>query len=146
MEGNMRVITTGSRWWSAKNAIDDVLDEIYAEQGHLIVVHGACMDRRGDLMGADRWVDEWARRAISHGANVICERWPADWKQFGLAAGPIRNKQMIDAGVWCDTCQVEGMLLAWPLGVSKGTRGCMRLADEAGIRKENYGDRALRSI
>lgn len=48
------------------------------------------------LSGGCRGVDEMGERyAAEHGYAV--ERFPADWKRHGRAAGPIRNRQMVDA-------------------------------------------------
>src|SRR6185437_12429210 len=49
------------------------------------VVHGACPT------GADKMAESWATRLA---LEIHAE--PADWKQHGLAAGPIRNQLMLD--------------------------------------------------
>jgi len=53
----------------------------------------------------------------------------ADWKKYGRAAGPIRNKQMVELGA--DLC------LAFPDHPkghgSRGTWNCVKLAQQAGI-------------
>lgn len=48
---------------------------------------------------------------------------PADWRQYGKAAGPIRNRKMLDMG--------PDIVFAFQLGASKGTQD---LLDEAARR------------
>ena len=50
--------------------------------------------------------------------------FPADWKTHGKAAGPIRNKQMLDEGK-------PDVVVAFPGG--KGTANMVKLAREAGV-------------
>lgn len=52
-----------------------------------VIMHGACPT------GADALTDRIAREL-----GLLVERYPADWKKHGRAAGPIRNQQMIDEG------------------------------------------------
>jgi hypothetical protein len=47
----------------------------------------------GDASGADRLSGEWAQ---SRGIPV--RAFPADWAKHRRAAGPIRNKQMLEEG------------------------------------------------
>jgi len=47
----------------------------------------------GEARGADQRAAWWA-----FDNNVPCMRFPAEWKKYGKAAGPIRNKQMLDEG------------------------------------------------
>lgn len=47
----------------------------------------------------------------------------ADWDKHGKAAGPIRNRAMLDSGV--------DLLIAFPGG--RGTQDCVRAAKERGI-------------
>ena len=53
-------------------------------------------------------------------------RCPANWFGRGYAAGPIRNKQMLDLK--------PDIVFAFPCGESKGTRGMIKLAEKAGIQ------------
>lgn len=87
----------------------------YLDSG-LIIISGAAK-------GADTQAAAWAR---VH--NVTLEEYPADWKQYGRSAGPIRNKQML----------VEGkpdMVLAFSNDFegSKGTKNLVEQAKKAGI-------------
>jgi hypothetical protein len=101
--------------------------------GPFTVIHGG-------QKGFDRWTGEWY--GADYIADVLARQMGADvepypvpkeaWRRLGKAAGPIRNKVMVDAGA--DIC------LAFPLGESRGTRGCMELADAAGIPIRNWGD------
>lgn len=47
----------------------------------------------GGATGADQLATDWAR-----GRSICCTVYPADWKQWGRAAGPKRNKQMLVEG------------------------------------------------
>lgn len=120
----LRVLVTGSRQWPRERAVV-VRDAIAAVAGDrepalVTVVHGACQNREGRLLGADRWADLTAERL-----GYCVERYPAAWRELGRAAGMIRNRAMVALGA--DVC------LAFPLGRSPGTRGCVREAERAGI-------------
>ena len=84
----MRVLICGSRGWSDPFPIDALLaglDVLAEGRGQkLTIIHG-------DAPGADRMAGRLARR---WGASVIPE--PAQWDVHGRAAGPIRNKKMLD--------------------------------------------------
>ena len=118
-----RVLITGSRDWVSTGKIESAL--LAATAGipgsDIAVIHGGAK-------GADRIA---GRLAYEWGMNV--EVYPADWDKHGRAAGVIRNQQMVDLGA--DIC------LAFPLGESRGTRHCMRIAEKAGIKVVNYGDK-----
>lgn len=76
----------------------------------------------GDARGADTYADVCAQLI---GFEV--ERYPADWETYRRAAGPIRNKQMLDSGV--DRC----IAFHDDLGSSKGTRDMVQRCEKAGI-------------
>jgi hypothetical protein len=75
----------------------------------------------GDAQGADTLAKYWARH--NHVPDVP---FPADWTRYGLAAGPIRNQQMIDQGR-------PNVVIAFVTGSGPGTRNMLRKADEAHI-------------
>lgn len=91
----------------------------------MVVIHGGAK-------GADAMADHWASIVQRMGLPVKVESHNADWDRHGKAAGPIRNQEMVDAGA--DVC------LAFPLGESRGTRHCMKAAEQAGIPVIKYGD------
>lgn len=145
----MRILVTGSRDWGDHRAVIVALEEIAREHNlcyepdeygntlpdpsKMTVVHGACPT------GADMWADEWA---ITNCDMRLVERHPADWDKHGRAAGPIRNKEMVDAGAdlclafisSCTSprCNIEGT------HPSHGASGCADLAEKAGIPTKRF--------
>jgi len=61
---------------------------------------------------------------------------PAQWDKHGRAAGPKRNAEMLKVLLALRECGYEVSVQAFPLGVSKGTRGMMRLAETSGVAVE----------
>lgn len=122
-----RVMVTGSRDWNKPEAITKALDlmlqamheanakrEAEKEPYTFTLVHGACPT------GADKIADTWA---VEKGLHV--ERHPAQWQKHGKAAGPIRNQEMVDS--------MPLVVLGFPQGKSRGTRGCLDMAEKAGL-------------
>lgn len=111
----MRILITGSRDWEDVAAIRDAIRAAVGDhpRDDVVVVHGAA-----------RGADTIAGKVAQH-SGLVEERHPADWSKNGRAAGPIRNAEMVSLGA--DVC------LAFPRGASRGTRGCMALAEKAGI-------------
>lgn len=68
--------------------------------------------------------DHWFEVA---GKYIGCTRrtFPAAWEARGRAAGPERNRRMVEAGA--------DLVLAFPLPEGSGTQHMMKLAREAGI-------------
>ena len=78
-----RILFCGSRFWTDREAIMRVLKVL--PKGSVII--------EGEARGADRIACEEATRL---GLTVV--PFPADWKRYGLAGGPIRNTQMLKEG------------------------------------------------
>lgn len=72
----------------------------------------------GGAAGVDTLAEEFAQ---NHGLPLTI--FPADWKQHGPKAGPLRNKQIVEA------CQQ--VVAIWD-GSSKGTATTIRMAQQAG--------------
>lgn len=80
-----KVLVTGDRNWTDEHLIETVLlmeKDLYKDD--LQVCHGAAR-------GADAITGNVCAK---HGITVIA--FPADWGRYGRAAGPIRNRQMLD--------------------------------------------------
>lgn len=80
-----RIVIAGSRnynnYQEAKEFIDFHIENIKNEFT-VIFLSGGC--KGADMLGE--------RYAIEHGFQI--ERFPAEWKRYGRAAGPKRNEQM----------------------------------------------------
>jgi hypothetical protein len=111
---------TGSRELTDKLAVFSALHKQRdAHGGALTVRHGHCPD------GADAYAHEWCEILKGHG--VTEESRPADWNKYGKAAGPIRNKAMVDEGG-------IDIVLAFPRGEARGTIDCVDRARGAGLK------------
>ena len=76
------------------------------------------------LSGAAAGVDALGERfALEH--NIPIERFPADWKRFGRAAGPVRNRIL---------AQHAKALIALMHPNSTGTRNMIQTAHQAGLK------------
>lgn len=108
----MRLLVCGSRNWTDVDAVAERLEKYLPS----VIIHGGCPS------GADRTAAGWA-----HVFQVPTEVFPANWTLNGKAAGPIRNRQMLEEGK-------PDLVLAF--GTGKGTDGMVRLAEKAGIPVE----------
>jgi hypothetical protein len=97
-----------------------------------LLVHGACPT------GADHWADEFALGLgfvpIEDAAKYrqvmgFIKRFPADWKTHDKAAGPIRNKQMLD---WV-LALVDKPILVLAFPGNRGTANMVKIATAAGL-------------
>lgn len=113
-----RVIFCGSRDWRAWGPILSAVEQLHREHPDLVVVHGGAR-------GADAMVDRLARRN-----SLPIERFPADWVGHGRAAGPIRNRQMLDAGADEVVAFKDDFDYAMLRG---GTENMVRIAQRAGV-------------
>lgn len=110
----MRVIIAGSRALNETarlNAAIALWKEAYGEASITEVVSGGAR-------GADRLGEAWAR---AQGLPIT--RFPAEWRRYGKAAGPIRNRQM--------AAYADG-LIALP-GGGRGTRSMIAEAQRRGL-------------
>ena len=107
-----RILVCGGRDYNDREFLFDQLDALDAAQGFKTVIHGAAS-------GADTLAEEWAN---SRGKGLMA--FPADWKRHGKAAGPMRNKSMLDFGR-------PELVLAFPGG--KGTANMIAQAIKAQV-------------
>ncbi len=107
-----KVLVCGGRGYHDLIEIAKVLNRLNAERKFTSLISG-CAD------GADLCGLVWAR------SNYIPTHvFPAKWKEYGKAAGPIRNQQMLDEGK-------PDLIVAFPGG--NGTRDMVKRAKLAGV-------------
>lgn len=109
----MRVLVCGSRNWADRATI---LRELSRFPQGTTVIEGGCR-------GADRLAAEIAREL---GFKVV--EFRAEWQRYGRAAGPIRNRRMLDEGR-------PDLVLAFHAAIkkSRGTADMIRQARRAGV-------------
>lgn len=108
----MRVIVCGGRNLESRKAVFRALDRFHAATPITYVIHGAGGE-------TDFAAGEWAKQR-----GVPCTAYPADWKQHGKPAGPIRNRQMLAEGK-------PETVIAFPGG--RGTDDMCRAARARGV-------------
>jgi len=108
----MRLLVCGDRHWTDYNTIRRVIKEYSPE----VVIEG-------EARGADSLA-----RLAAESLNIPVIKFPAQWDLYGRAAGPIRNKQMLEEGK-------PDMVLAFHdnTQASKGTKNMVMLARKAYI-------------
>lgn len=113
-----RILITGSRNFYDWELMHKILTHAKSRSApDALLIHGNA--RGADTLARVTW----------HELKMPHKAFHADWNKYGIPAGHIRNQQMVDFGA--DIC------LAFPLGKSPGTRNCMKLAEQAGIRVVN---------
>lgn len=110
----MKVLVCGSRTWSDAGIIWNILEILADHHPDAEVIHGAAR-------GADT-IAGHAALALGFTVHSV----PANWEQYGKAAGPMRNKQMLD--------MAPDHVLAFRLdGKSSGTDHMIKIAHRAGV-------------
>jgi YspA, cpYpsA-related SLOG family len=119
----MRVLVCGDRNWVDPAPIRRELRKLKraSRKEPLVVIEGAAR-------GADNIA---GAIALSMGCEV--EAYPAKWEEYGRAAGPIRNKEMLVKGK-------PDLVIAFHPNIeeSKGTANMVSQAQKAGIPTEVY--------
>jgi hypothetical protein len=108
----MKFVISGSRKHPQPSLATVFLDYISEEDEVLI---GDCPT------GIDKYAKEYCEEQ-----NIPYTIFEADWDKYGLAAGPKRNKAMLDTK--------PDLVLALPYGESKGTRDVIKQARKANLR------------
>jgi len=95
----MKTIIAGSRTITDESVLRSALSLVHWE-----ITEVVCGMAPGiDSLGADWAIDN----------NIPVSYYPADWRKYGYAAGPIRNKEMAE--------NADALLLIWD-GHSRGSK------------------------
>lgn len=108
----MKILICGDRKWISYLEIKKVLNTF--DKG-TVIVHGCCR-------GAD-----YIAGVVAKDLGLAVIEVPAEWQKYGKAAGPVRNKKMLDMGV--------SQVFAFHnnLDESKGTKNMVEQAKSVGI-------------
>lgn len=111
-----KVLVCGGRDYDDRGRVTQILDAAVDRLGLTAIVQGGAS-------GADLLAKEWAKAR-----KLQCETFYADWTGQGAAAGPFRNKRMLDEGQ-------PDLVIAFPTpgAANKGTFGMVALAKQAGL-------------
>jgi hypothetical protein len=118
----MRVLVCGGRNWRDIIAIERELKKLPKDT---LIIHGAA---RGADTLAKFVAEKIGLKVINDGKG-----FPAQWKIYGKAAGPIRNQQMLDEGK-------PDLVLAFHENISesRGTKDMVNRARGAGVKVEIF--------
>lgn len=108
----MKVIVCGGRDFDNLAYVWGALDAMHEKYGITALMQGGAK-------GADSLASEWAKTKPGI-QRYVCK---ADWEKHGRAAGPIRNKRMLEWG--------PDLVVAFPGG--SGTANMVKLATDAGV-------------
>ena len=120
----MRLLICGDRDWKNKELILNVVREIRPKP-KLIICGGAA--------GADTFA-----REIAIELKIPYQEFMAKWEQLGRAAGPIRNKQMLQEGK-------PTLVIAFhnDIASSKGTAHMLYISKYYHIKTRLYTEKGL---
>ena len=113
----MRVAVVGSRFFTDYDYVKSSLDKISEVDKITVIVSGGAR-------GADSLGERYARE---NGIEFVL--FAADWNKHGKAAGPIRNKQLIEEGK-------PDLVVAFNPG--KGTRNTIIHAEQNNIDVDTH--------
>ena len=116
-----KILICGGRHFNDYDVFSEKVNAVFNELGitreETELVSGGCE-------GTDKMAERFAEE------NIIPIRvFSADWKKYGKAAGPIRNKQMVD---YIKDSE-ERYVIAFTSDKTKGTRNTIKLAVKNGI-------------
>ena len=116
-----RIIICGGRHFDDYETLEKVVDKVISElkltSQEIEIVSGNCQGT--DLLG----------ELYAEKHELKCTVFPAKWKKFGKAAGPIRNSEMIDY----ISDSENPIVIAFVSPNSKGTMDTVNKAVKAGF-------------
>ena len=116
-EGGLRVLVCGGRHFDDDRLLCHTLERIELEHGISCIISGCAT-------GADSLAIGWAYDDVRHPVIAV-ERYPANWREHGRLAGPIRNSVMLRDGK-------PDLVVAFDGG--RGTADMVKKARAAGVR------------
>jgi hypothetical protein len=112
----MRVLVSGSREFNDVDFIERCIEN----ENPTLIIHGNCPS------GADNIADKYAKRK-----GIPCIKMDANWDYYNRAAGPIRNRWMLD---FCN----PDLVLVFVTKESKGARDMLKAANKKEVMTQIY--------
>ena len=109
----MNLAIVGSRYYNDYKFMKLKVNEFCKEHGKPVAI----------ISGGASGVDTMAKR-YAHEYDIEFIEYKADWKKYGLYAGPKRNTQIV---------QSSTHLIAFPSRNGKGTQNCIKQAKKNDI-------------
>ena len=129
-----KALVCGDRRWENYYIIHSTLERFQKELGLDVIIHGNAVNpMRGDW----RWKSA-DRIGGMAGQDLGMEevKYTAEWNKYGIKAGPIRNKKMLD-----ENPDIVIVLAFHPnIRESKGTKMTINLALDRGLRVLLFDD------
>ncbi len=125
MSNKIAILVTGDRKWSNHYLICEALKKYTLNKIKKVLIHGGCT-------GADK-IAEF--EAITLNSSIKIKEYLANWKNYGLYAGPYRNEKMIKKLLKYKERGYECIVLAFHNNIkeSKGTKNCINQALKNGF-------------
>lgn len=114
----MRLLVCGGRDFGNNNKECWLVLEQISAVTRSVPIHEPIVIIHGGAKGVDKAAGMWAEEFCE------CLIYPANWNNYGSAAGPIRNQQMLDEGKPDKVLAING---------GRGTADMVRRAKKAGI-------------
>ena len=111
-----RIVVCGGRNFTDVKRCYDVLDHTINGETEIEIVSG-------HAKGADAFAEAYAKEK-----GIELTVFPADWARYGRAAGPMRNKEMLDYAQ-----EANPLVIAFWDGKSKGTGHMIGIAQKRGV-------------
>ncbi len=127
----VKILICGGRHFNEydvfSKTVNSVLNDLEIHQDQIELVSGGCE-------GTDKMAERYAEEN-----SISISVFNADWKRYGRAAGPIRNRQMIDYIKDSD----HSYVIAFTSDRTKGTRNTIELASKNSIEVFQFDYRLL---
>jgi hypothetical protein len=117
----LALLICGDRKWEKRAPIQREVAKLMDEYTIVTVIHGAC--KGADTIGGE----------VSETLRLPVEEFPADWEQYGKAAGPIRNSFMLKRLLKVPADKKLVLAFHPCLRFSKGTVNMVRMSRNAGV-------------
>lgn len=113
---NTRIIVCGNKDFKDRDYCLKKLKEIIPKYTNPEIVSG-------HARGADKFGEEYAKME-----GIKCTVFKAEWNHYGKAAGPIRNREMLNYAM-----DETAIVIAFWNGTSRGTKNMVEQAQKAGV-------------